>query len=81
MDLFVFRPKNKSQKPDTAAHEKSKFSAKIIGDSSTNCGVFFFFYYEKETESLPLFKSKLKLKLLSFSNEIALLNYSHLLVQ
>ena len=46
---------------------KSKFRISFRGPSIWNNSLQ---NSEKETESLPLFKSKLKLKLLSFSNEI-----------
>ena len=46
---------------------KSKFRLSFRGHFVWNT---FFQNSEKETESLPLFKSKLKQKLLSFSNEV-----------
>ena len=49
------------------ALSKSKFRIAFRGPSIWNN---FLQNSEKEIESLPLFKSKLKLKLLSFSNEI-----------
>ena len=53
--------------PKTAL-SKSKFKISFWGPSIWNN---FLQNYEKEIESLPFIKYKLKLKLLSFSNEIA----------
>ena len=63
-------PTNFSQfnyKTPKTALSKSKFRISFRGPSIWNN---FLKNSEKEIESLPLFKSKLKLKLLSFSNEI-----------
>ena len=63
-------PTNISQfnyKTPKTALSKSKFRISFRGPSIWNN---FLQNSKKETESLPLFKSKLKLKLLSFSNEI-----------
>ena len=57
--------------PKTAL-SKSKFRISFRGPSIWNN---FLQNSEKEIESLPLFKSKLKLKLLSFSNEITYFEY------
>ena len=68
--IFHGYPTNFSQLnykiPETKL-SKSKFRISFRGPSIWNN---FLQNSEKEIESLPLFKSKLKLKLLSFSNEI-----------